>query len=283
MMENNLLFIALVGGFVAAASAYLGSIMILKRMALVGDALTHVALPGMAIAISLSINPTVGAFIALTLAVLGIWYLEKSSDTYPEALVGVFFTASLALGVLLTDEVELLEALFGNIENSNSETRKESKDIGEKLPFLYNDLKKMKNVRIINNRIANFRGLRIGGLEYFIDVNWIREFKPEDYSKKLKSAKKQSEKAKKILKWFDEIDILVCHQPPYGILDKVGKIAPKHWQDKHAGSRVILDYIRKYQPKYVFCGHIHEGEGMKKIGRTKVYNLGFAGYKVIEL
>lgn len=100
----------------AAASAYLGSIMILKRMALVGDALTHVALPGMAIAISLSINPTIGAFVALTLAVVGIWYLEKSSDTYPEALVGVFFTASLALGVLLTDEVELLEALFGNIE-----------------------------------------------------------------------------------------------------------------------------------------------------------------------
>ena len=35
--------------------------------------------------------------------------------------------------------------IFGNIENSNSETRKESKDIGEKLPFLYNDLKKELN------------------------------------------------------------------------------------------------------------------------------------------
>jgi ABC-type Mn2+/Zn2+ transport system permease subunit len=117
MLENNLFFLAIVGGFVAAASAYLGSIMVLKRMALVGDALTHVALPGMAIAISLSLNPSVGAFVALSLAVVGIWYLEKSSDVYPEALVGVFFTASLALGVLLTNEVELLEALFGNIEN----------------------------------------------------------------------------------------------------------------------------------------------------------------------
>src|SRR3990172_11183101 len=117
MIEGNIIFITLVGAIVAAASAYLGSIMILKRMALVGDALTHVALPGMAIAISLSINPTVGAFIALTLAVLGIWYLEKSSDTYPEALVGVFFTASLALGVLLTPQVYLLYALFGNIES----------------------------------------------------------------------------------------------------------------------------------------------------------------------
>jgi ABC-type Mn2+/Zn2+ transport systems, permease components len=116
MVQGNLFFLIVVGAFVAAASAYVGSLMVLKRMALVGDALTHVALPGMAIAISLNINPTIGAFVALTLAVVGIWYLEKSSDVYPEALVGVVFTASLALGVLLTDEVELLEALFGTIE-----------------------------------------------------------------------------------------------------------------------------------------------------------------------
>lgn len=113
---SKLVFLLLVGGFVAAASAYLGSFMVLKRMSLVGDALSHVALPGMAIAISLGISPTLGAFVALMLAILGIWYLEKTSDTYPEALVGVFFTASLALGVLLTQESELLQALFGSIE-----------------------------------------------------------------------------------------------------------------------------------------------------------------------
>lgn len=113
---SKLVFLLLVGGFVAAASAYLGSFMVLKRMSLVGDALSHVALPGMAIAISLGISPTLGAFVALMLAILGIWYLEKTSNTYPEALVGVFFTASLALGVLLTQESELLQALFGSIE-----------------------------------------------------------------------------------------------------------------------------------------------------------------------
>ena len=113
---ENLLFLTIVGGFVAAASAYVGSIMVLKRMSLVGDALSHVALPGIAIALSLNISPILGAFTALTLAVLGIWYLEKNSDNYPEALVGIFFTASLAIGVLITDELDLLEALFGDIE-----------------------------------------------------------------------------------------------------------------------------------------------------------------------
>jgi ABC-type Mn2+/Zn2+ transport system permease subunit len=75
-----------------------------------------VALPGIAIAIVFGINPMLGAILALILATFGIWYLSEHSQVYPEALVGVFFTASLALGLLLTPEPELLEALFGNID-----------------------------------------------------------------------------------------------------------------------------------------------------------------------
>lgn len=119
-MEINLSLLILTGGFVAAASAYIGSLMVLKRMSLVGDALSHVALPGMAIAISLNISPILGAFVALTLAIFGIWYLEENSDTYPDAIVGLFFTAALAIGVLITDQPDLLEALFGSIEKVNS-------------------------------------------------------------------------------------------------------------------------------------------------------------------
>lgn len=116
MISTNLLFLILVGVFVAAAAGYLGSFMVVKRMALVGDALSHVALPGMAIALTFNFSPILGAFIALMLALIGIWYLEETSEIYTEALVGVFFTASLALGVLITPQAELLEALFGNIE-----------------------------------------------------------------------------------------------------------------------------------------------------------------------
>lgn len=115
----NLLFLILVGGLVGAASGYLGSFMVLKRMSLVGDALSHVALPGIAIAIALGINPILGALVALLVATLGIWYLSEHSEVYPEALVGVFFTASLSLGLLLTPEPDLLEALFGNIDKIN--------------------------------------------------------------------------------------------------------------------------------------------------------------------
>lgn len=116
-MDNlNLLFLILVGGFVAAAAGYIGSFMVLKRMALVGDALSHVALPGMALAIAFGISPIAGALAALTIALIGVWYLEEKTEVHPETLVGVFFTAALALGVLITPEPDLLEALFGNIE-----------------------------------------------------------------------------------------------------------------------------------------------------------------------
>lgn len=115
-MELTTLIYILVILLVGAAAGYLGSFMVLKRMSLVGDALSHVALPGMAIAILLNISPMVGAFVALLFAVLGVWYLETRSSVYPDALVGVFFTFSLAAGVLITPEPELLEALFGNIE-----------------------------------------------------------------------------------------------------------------------------------------------------------------------
>ena len=115
-MITNMLFLLFVGALVGAASGFLGSFMVLKRMSLVGDALSHVALPGIAIALTIGINPMFGALAALVAATLGIWYLSEHSDVYPEALVGVFFTASLSIGLLLTPEPDLLEALFGNID-----------------------------------------------------------------------------------------------------------------------------------------------------------------------
>lgn len=114
---KDLIFLLLAGGVFGAVSGYLGSFMVVKRMSLVGDALSHVALPGIALALIYGASPMLGAFATLMLATFGVWYFSEHSDIYPEALVGVFFTASLALGLLLTPEPELLEALFGNIDS----------------------------------------------------------------------------------------------------------------------------------------------------------------------
>ena len=174
--------------------------------------------------------------------------------------------------------------IFGNVESSNYETRKIARNMNINLPYLSNELNALRDVRVINNRVANFKGVRIGGLEYFVDTSWVREFKPSDYRERLAESKKQTDKAKKTLRWFNSLDILLCHQPPYGVLDKVtAKFAPKEWRGKHAGSKTVLKYIKSKSPKYVFCGHIHEGEGRQEIGQTEIYNLGVGGYKIIEM
>ncbi|MBU2562680.1 MAG: metallophosphoesterase [Nanoarchaeota archaeon] len=165
-----------------------------------------------------------------------------------------------------------------------SDVRKNKEKYGITLPCTKKQIDVMSRAKIVKNRLKILNDLRVGFLEYFVDTSWVREFKPTDYKKKLSDAKKQTDKAKKILKRFGKIDILVCHQPPYGNLDKVtAKFAPKLWRGKHAGSKVILDYIKKYQPKYVFCGHIHEGEGKKKIGKTEVYNLGVGSHVLLDI
>ncbi len=114
-MDQNLIISLTVGAFVGAASAYLGSIMVLKRMALVGDAFSHVALPGIGIALTYSLNPFLGAFSALALGVLVIWGIERKTSIPTEAVVGLIFAVALAAGILITPAPELLEALFGDI------------------------------------------------------------------------------------------------------------------------------------------------------------------------
>ncbi len=112
---HNIILPIIVAAFVAAAASLLGSFAVLKRMALVGDALSHVALPGLGIALLLNINPFIGALAFLLIAVLGIWAVQNKSTLPIDTIVGVFFTSSLALGALITPKHELLEALFGNI------------------------------------------------------------------------------------------------------------------------------------------------------------------------
>jgi Icc-related predicted phosphoesterase len=167
---------------------------------------------------------------------------------------------------------------------TDSQTRKDNEKWKLNLPSTKNAIERIGNVYLIKNRLRIIDDLRIGFLEYFTDTCWVREFKPTDYQKRMIKAKRQTEKANRVLESFgSDLDILVFHQPPYGILDKVGAPAPLHWRGKHAGSKTILNYIEKRQPRYAFCGHIHEGEGKDKIGKTEVYNLGVAEHKIIEI
>lgn len=114
---GRFLLVAIVGISVAIGVSLLGTFIILRRMALVGDALSHVALPGIALAVTYKFNPFAAAVISLFLAVVAITLIERQGILPVDALVGVFFTAALGIGALLIPSVEeLAEALFGDIE-----------------------------------------------------------------------------------------------------------------------------------------------------------------------
>jgi ABC-type Mn2+/Zn2+ transport system permease subunit len=105
---------------IGLASGYLGSFMVLKRMALVGDALSHIALPGVALGLLFNFNPIIGALATLFAGIVGIWLIEHKTELPTESIVGLFFTFALAIGVLLTPQEEILEALFGDISKISS-------------------------------------------------------------------------------------------------------------------------------------------------------------------
>ena len=67
--------------------------------------------------------------------------------------------------------------------------------------------------------------------------------------------------------------IAVCHAPPYGtVLDRITNL-------KHAGSKAVREFLRREEPRYFFCGHIHEAAGASdKLGPTSAMNVGKKGY-----
>ncbi len=120
-MTGNIAYGLLVGAFVGFAAGYLGSIMISRRMALVGDALSHVALPGLALGFVFNFNPFIGAFSFLAVTAVVTWQLQRTTELPVESIIGVLFVLALAVGVLITPQPDLLEALFGDVSTVSAQ------------------------------------------------------------------------------------------------------------------------------------------------------------------
>ena len=99
---------------------------------------------------------------------------------------------------------------------------------------------------------------------------------------KSRAFKKHSKILEKIFKKFRKENkqrkvIFISHIVPYNTkLDKIGKHAHKEVRGQHYGSILMKDIVKKFQPTMAFGGHIHEGIGRVRIGRTLVINPGAA-------
>jgi Icc-related predicted phosphoesterase len=88
----------------------------------------------------------------------------------------------------------------------------------------------------------------------------------------------EQELAERLLRFADLNPlILICHAPPYGT--ELDQIRP----GLHAGSTAVREFIERRRPRYFFCGHIHEAEGVAiDLDGVQARNLGKAGY-VLDL
>jgi ABC-type Mn2+/Zn2+ transport system permease subunit len=101
---------------VAIAAGLVGSFALMRRMTLASDVVSHLALPGIGIALVLQLNPIVGAASTLLVGTLLVWGIEKKTGIATEAVIGVVFAASLAAGALITPKEELEQVLFGQMQ-----------------------------------------------------------------------------------------------------------------------------------------------------------------------
>lgn len=107
------------GGAVGAVCAVLSCFVTLKGWSLLGDALSHAVVPGVAIAYLAGAPFLLGAVLSGLFAVLGIGAIERATRLRSDAVIGVVFTAFFALGLLLISlypsNLRLTTILFGNL------------------------------------------------------------------------------------------------------------------------------------------------------------------------
>jgi ABC-type Mn2+/Zn2+ transport system permease subunit len=85
----------------------------MRRMTLAADAFSHVALPGIGLALVFKLNPLLGALFALLAGSVLIWAIEGKTRLSTEAITGVIFSVALAVGSFTATGEQLIDALFG--------------------------------------------------------------------------------------------------------------------------------------------------------------------------
>ena len=114
-MTNAMWVSALVGGVCAFLSAYL----MLKGWSLIGDALSHSIVPGVAGAYMLGLPFAVGAFLSGGLAAGAMLFLNQRTGLKEDAIIGVIFTSFFGLGLFMISvspvSVDVKTIILGNV------------------------------------------------------------------------------------------------------------------------------------------------------------------------
>lgn len=116
-MQRALIVAVLVG----LICSVVGSYLLVQRLALLGDAISHSVLPGLAIAYALNLNLFVGAFLSGMLGTTLITWIRTRSPIKEDAAMGIVLSSFFAIGITLItliqkdNKIDLNHFLFGNV------------------------------------------------------------------------------------------------------------------------------------------------------------------------
>ena len=120
-VQNAFMQRALLAGIlVAIATGVVGTLMVLRGMAFLGDALAHGVLPGIAAALLIGIPSFVGALVGAAVMIGGVAAVQRRTRLSSDVAIGLLFVGMLALGVVIVSRSSefagsLTEILFGEV------------------------------------------------------------------------------------------------------------------------------------------------------------------------
>ncbi len=137
-------------------------------------------------------------------------------------------------------------------------------------------LSSLKNFKDITYGSCEFGGISILGLGGYVDVKENHDEGSLGYMNALKRLDKTQKKLRKLTKGLNsDSKIFAFHYPMRGVFDVVKEKGSKY-SGKSIGIDSFREVVEREQPGLVLCGHMHEYQGKKRLGRTLVVNPGAA-------
>ncbi len=141
----------------------------------------------------------------------------------------------------------------------------------------------LKNVKEITYSKRKLNGVNFVGFGGYMDIdayfdkkNWKEAKDKKSFGARVKRRERSKRKLFAMLKKTKGEKIFVLHYPPKDVFDIIRDKKDNPMNGKSAGIGFFAEAIRKYRPRLVLCGHMHEYQGMKKLHGVPVVNPGDA-------
>lgn len=163
----------LVGGAAAVACAVVGTFVVLRGMAFIGDAIAHAVFPGVAIGYVLQVSLALGGAVAGILTAVAIFSATRSRRLTEDSAIGVFFAFAFALGIVVVSTQhsytgDLTSFLFGQILGVSDSDVLMVCSVGAGLVGLTLAVRRRLITVTLDRETAAALGLRVGHWELLV-------------------------------------------------------------------------------------------------------------------